>query len=102
MQCTWDALSRLREARDPSTGALAASYLYDADNRRVRKTLAGALDGCGRGGAVGAGAGGATGPATDYFYDGWRVFEERDGTPGAEVKSRFSGIPMLFARPVRA
>jgi len=101
-QCTWDALNRLREARDPSTGALAASYLYDADNRRVRKTLAGALDGCGRGGAVGAGAGGATGPATDYFYDGWRVFEERDGTPGAEVKSRFSGIPMLFARPVRA
>jgi len=88
-QYTWDALNRLREARDPNTGALAAGYLYDADNRRVRKTLAGPLDGCGGGGAVGAGAGGATGPATDYFYDGWRVLEERDGTTTATIRRQF-------------
>jgi len=38
---------------------------------------------------VGAGAGGATGAATDYFYDGWRVLEERDGTTTATIRRQF-------------
>ena len=69
IQNSWDALNHLREARDPNTGALLASYLYDADNRRVRKILAGA-------------GGGPASYTTDFLYDGWRVLEERNGAAG--------------------
>ncbi|HKV33738.1 MAG TPA: RHS repeat-associated core domain-containing protein [Pyrinomonadaceae bacterium] len=92
----WDYMNRLRQvcALNPfdtdgadnipgtgddcqSPGALpVAAYSYDAMNRRFRKVVSnsGSLDG-----------------TTDFYYDGWRVLEERNGAD-AIVQQYVSGI----------
>jgi RHS repeat-associated protein len=65
----YDALNRLRRVRRKSDGMEVGAYSYDAGNRRVRSVVSnGGLDGT------------ATNGTTDYYYDGWRVVEEHDGT----------------------
>ena len=61
----WDYRNRLHTVTRKADGALIAVYSYDALNRRIRKvvTNSGALNG-----------------TTDFFYDNWRVLEERNGT----------------------
>ena len=60
----WDSRNRLRTVARKSDGAPIATYSYDALNRRISKDVSnsGPLDG-----------------VTRYYYDGWRVVEERDG-----------------------
>lgn len=69
----WDYKNRLRQVCSLPAGAtvctspgtrLLATYSYDALNRRTRKvvTNSGALNG-----------------TTNFYYDGWRTIEERDG-----------------------
>jgi len=67
-QYVWDAFNRLREAKT-SGGVTIANYYYDASNRRVRKDL-------------------ASGPDTDFFYNGWRVLEERPSAGTAQNPTR--------------
>ncbi len=55
----WDALNRLRKATRQSNSQLVGTYTYDCHNRRMRKVTAS--------------------DTTDFYYDGWRVVEERDG-----------------------
>ena len=66
----WDALNRLRSVTRILDGALIASYSYDCQNRRMRKTVSnsGSLDG-----------------TTDYYYAGWRVCEEYTLTGSTET-----------------
>lgn len=68
----WDALGRLRKIyknnnTPGSTGddVLVGEYLYDTQNRRVRKVV--------------TNSGGLNG-TTDFYYDDWRVLEEHDGS----------------------
>jgi RHS repeat-associated protein len=56
----WDAFNRLREVTT-TTGTLIAKYAYDADGRRIRKTL---------------GPAATAGVSTDYKYNGWQIVEE--------------------------
>ena len=56
---TWDALNRLVQVNHAGAGFVSA-YVYDALNRRIRKSL------------------GAT--FTDYLYSGWRCIEDRDSS----------------------
>ncbi|MEA3204298.1 MAG: hypothetical protein QOI63_1978 [Thermoplasmata archaeon] len=56
---SWDAFNRLRQVKDGATGAILATYHYDALGRRVEKV--------------------ASGATTAYVYDGQDVVEERDG-----------------------
>lgn len=60
----WDFSGRLRAVARKADSALVATYSYDASGRRIRKlvTNSGALDG-----------------TTNFYYDGWREIEERDG-----------------------
>jgi|GEM_PF-3413750 len=61
----WDYRNRLKRVRSASTGnPLVATYAYDAANRRIRKDVAGSAE------------------ISDFYYDGWRVLEERDGADG--------------------
>jgi RHS repeat-associated protein len=68
----WDALNRLMQANRVSDGAVIGQYVYDALNRRIRRTVP----------DLGDGLGGLTGdiPAgtTDCIYSGWRCIEERN------------------------
>ncbi len=57
----WDYRNRLRKVTRKSDGSPISEYVYDAANRRVRKFV---VDGA---------------ETTDFYYDGWRVLEERDG-----------------------
>ena len=61
----WDQANRLRRVSLASNGTLIATYAYDALSRRVLKvvTNTGTFDG-----------------TTHYYYDGWQVVEERNGT----------------------
>jgi RHS repeat-associated protein len=72
LRMEWDALNRLKKVYQNtntpgSTGddVLVAEYVYDAQNRRMRKVV--------------TNSGGLNG-TTDFYYDGWRVVEERDGS----------------------
>jgi RHS repeat-associated protein len=69
----WDYKNRLRGVCSLPSGVascttlgavMIASYSYDAMNRRIRKvsTNSGSLNG-----------------STNFYYDGWRTIEERDG-----------------------
>ncbi len=58
---TWDALNRLVQVNHAGGGFVAA-YVYDALNRRIRKSL------------------GAT--FTDCLYSGWQCVEDRDHSDG--------------------
>ncbi len=62
----YDFRNLLHEVRLKSTGALVATYVFDAVGRRVRKTVGGVV--------------------TNYVYDGLRVVEERDAA-GTVLKS---------------
>jgi RHS repeat-associated protein len=68
LKLEWDALNRLRKVHkwDPASFSyqLVAECAYDCHNRRMRKvvTNSGSLNG-----------------TTDFYYEGWRVVEERDG-----------------------
>jgi RHS repeat-associated protein len=68
----WDALNRLMQVNRVSDGAVIGQYVYDALNRRIRKTIP----------DLGDNLGGLTGniPAgtTDCIYSGWRCVEERN------------------------
>lgn len=61
----WDYRNRLRAVTRKADGLLVGLYTYDAVNRRIRKVVTN-----------------PSGPdvVTDFYYDGWRVIEERDGT----------------------
>src|SRR4029077_2128103 len=60
----WDAFGRLTKVyQGTNPGALVATYRYDALNRRVEKTVAGAYA--------------AGDEITRFSYDGWRAIEER-------------------------
>jgi RHS repeat-associated protein len=61
----WDHANRLRTVTRKANGSLIAVYSYDAMGRRTRKvvTNSGAING-----------------TTDFYYIGWRVLEERDGS----------------------
>ncbi len=72
LRLVWDALNRLKKVyKNNNTPAyaeddvLVAEYVYDSQNRRMRKvvTASGSLNG-----------------TSDFYYDGWRVLEERDGS----------------------
>lgn len=72
LRMEWDALNRLRKVwknnnTPGSTGddILVGDYTYDCQNRRMRKvvTNSGSLNG-----------------TTDFYYEGWRVVEEHDGS----------------------
>jgi RHS repeat-associated protein len=72
LRLEWDALNRLRKVwkNNNTPGSteddvLVGDYTYDAGNRRMQKvvTNSGSLNG-----------------TTLFFYEGWRVLEERDGS----------------------
>jgi RHS repeat-associated protein len=72
LRMVYDALNRIQAVYQNSNtpavttdDVLVATYIYDCQNRRHRKvvTNSGSLNG-----------------TTDFYYDGWRVLEEHDGT----------------------
>ena len=58
----WDFNNRLRTVAKKAGGALVAVYSYDAANGRIRKEVFQVIG------------------ITDFYYDGQRVIEERDGS----------------------
>ena len=97
----YDAFNRLIQVSNASTSVVLATYIYDALNRRIQKTISNLDDGYG----------GLTGdiPAgtTDYLYDGQQIIEERnDGSPTAWTKVYFWGQYidelMFFAVPTES
>jgi YD repeat-containing protein len=82
----YDLFNRLVQVSDASTSTVLATYIYDAMNRRIQKTI---VD-------LGTGFGGLTGdiPAgtTDYLYDGQQIIELcNDATPGVWTQVNFWG-----------
>jgi RHS repeat-associated protein len=74
----WDAFNRLRvvyaATSTPDYGTTPkVIYIYDAQNRRVRKSVNTDYPGYTH--------------FTDYYYDGWRTIEEHDSTPQASSHS---------------
>jgi len=65
----WDAKNRLKTVTRKSDSQTIAEYVYDCDNRRMQKTISG-------GGITGTTANGTT----RYYYHGWQVLQEEDGT----------------------
>ncbi len=68
----YDALNRLIQINRVSDGLIITTYLYDAMNRRVRKTIF-------NGGLTGSVPNGTT----DYIWSGWQVVEERNPFGGS-------------------
>ena len=68
----YDALNRLIQVQIASTGVTIAAYVYDAANRRIRKTIT-------NGGTTGNIPNGTT----DYIWQGSQVVEERNPFGGA-------------------
>ena len=68
----YDALNRLIQVNRVSDGLVIAAYLYDANNRRVRKTI-----------ANGGLAGNIPNGTTDYIWQGWQTMEERNPFGGS-------------------
>jgi len=66
---SYDAFNRPIQINRVSDGLVIATYLYDAMNRRVRKTIS-------NGGLTGNVPNGTT----DYIWSGWQVVEERNST----------------------
>ena len=82
----WDAKNRLHRVTRKADSAVVAVYSYDAAGRRIRKVVSGsgALDG-----------------VTDFYYDGWQVIEEGDGSGGLVrqyVYGRFIDEPLVLDR----
>jgi len=65
----YDSLNRPIQINRVSDGLVIATYLYDAMNRRVRKTIS-------NGGLTGNIPNGTT----DYIWSGWQVVEERNSS----------------------
>ena len=65
----YDALNRLIQINRVSDGLVIGNYVYDTQNRRIRKTIS-------NGGLTG----GIPNGTTDYLWLGWQVMEERDGS----------------------
>src|SRR3990172_8888697 len=61
----FDALNRIKKATNKGTTLLVGTYTYDCHNRRMRKVV--------------TNSGGLNG-TTDFYYEGWRVTEEHDGS----------------------
>ncbi len=68
----YDALNRLIQVNRASDGLAIATYVYDAGNRRVRKTVT-------NGGVTGNIPNGTT----DYVWQGWQTMEERNPFGGS-------------------
>jgi RHS repeat-associated protein len=68
----WDSLNRLLQVNRVSDGAIIGQYVYDALNRRIRKTVS-------NGGLSGTIPNGTT----DCVYSGWRCVEERSPFGGS-------------------
>jgi RHS repeat-associated protein len=66
----WDHRNRLRRITRLSDNMVVATYSYDSLGRRNRKVIT-------NGGLANDSALNGT---TDFYYDGWQVWEERDGT----------------------
>jgi RHS repeat-associated protein len=65
----YDAMNRLRNVFRKSDNLQVAAYTYDSGNRRVRTVVTnGGIDGTLPNGT------------TDFYYQGWQVVEEHDGT----------------------
>ena len=65
---SWDYRNRLRSATRNSDDAVIAVYTYDASGRRIRKVITnGGIDNDP-----------TLNGTTTFYYDGWRVVEERD------------------------
>ncbi|MCB0121429.1 MAG: RHS repeat protein, partial [Caldilineaceae bacterium] len=73
----WDYRNRLRTATRKADTALVVVYVYDADGRRIRRvvTNAGPLNG-----------------TTNFYYDGWRVIEERAGDDLLTQQYTYGGL----------
>ena len=74
----YDALNRVKEVKRKSNSETLATYLYDASNRRMQKVVQNGglpddetLDG-----------------TTRFYYHGWRVLEERDGS--GDIQRQFT------------
>ncbi|MBV7332819.1 RHS repeat-associated core domain-containing protein [Chloroflexi bacterium TSY] len=74
---TWDYRNRLRTVRRQDDGTPIAVYVYDAQGRRIRKsvTTAETLD-----------------RVTHYYYDQWQVVEERDGADTLTQQYVYGGL----------
>ena len=75
----WNRLVGVKRSQGANT--TIAAYVYDGLNRRVSKVVSntgtGVVNGSDAGGMVGIQAGDK---AEDYYYAGWRVVEERNGS----------------------
>jgi len=65
----WDAKNRLKKVTRKSDSKTIAEYVYDCDNRRMAKTIS-------NGGITGN----TTNGTTRYYYHGWQVLQEEDGS----------------------
>ena len=71
IKCRYDVFNRLIEV-SAWDGTVFAAYLYDAMNRRVRKTV-----------TNGGSAGNIPNGTTDYIWQGWQTMEERNPFGGS-------------------
>jgi len=69
----WDAKNRLKAVTRKSDSKVIAEYVYDCDNRRMEKTIS-------NGGITGTTANGTT----RYYYHGWQVLQEEDGSDAVQ------------------
>ncbi len=68
----YDARNRLIQVNIAASGVLVAAYVYDAFNRRIRKTI-----------SNGGTPGNIPNGTTDYVWQGWQVAEERNPLGGS-------------------
>ena len=73
----YDALNRLIAVNRVSDGAAIAAYVYDAGNRRVRKTV-----------TNGGLAGNIPNGTTDSCWFGWQTMEERNPSGGTDTPTK--------------
>jgi RHS repeat-associated protein len=73
----YDALNRLISVKRASDGAAIAAYVYDAGNRRVRKTV-----------TNGGLAGNIPNGTTDSCWFGWQTMEERNPSGGTDTPTK--------------
>jgi RHS repeat-associated protein len=74
VEMQYDALNRLIAVNRVSDGAAIAAYVYDAGNRRVRKTV-----------TNGGLAGNIPNGTTDSCWFGWQTMEERNPSGGTDT-----------------
>ena len=80
---TYDYRNRLIQVDNVASGSAIVNYLYDGNNRRVKKDL-------------------ETGTDVVYTYDGWQVVEEREDNGTWEPRrqfvygGRYNHEPLIF------